>query len=604
MRTWIAIAAASALILSCGGPPDKRGKKNKGDKPFVKKWEGLSDADRLIRASMVLRRIRPSVDELERVKADPGAYADIVDSYLESDEFGLVIRDMWAQILLLRTDTFNQLPLLGELEGHGYTLQDVFDSQTEEPLRLVEHIVMNDKPFTEIVTAEYVLVDSLNARMYGLPYDFDSNEKWQMSHWNDARPKAGLLSSAEVWRRFESDGSNFHRGRANMVARELLCEDFDTRDILVAGGIDIADEFEVAYAVQEVDACIGCHQSLDPLAAYFWGYMQLIHRNAVRDAIQDDCEPWDYSDGEDPPYGPNHVPEYFCYPIKQYSAFMEDEWEFWDLRSPAYYGRPAKNLRDVGQLIAGDPRFSQCMSRQFYGYLNQLSPTEVPYEIAIDLQSQFEASGFNGKALAKAVVMQEAFGSYATNEEQVAPVVSIKTIRPEEYAATVHDLTGYRWWALPDTDDCETRSQNGNECWGDLDLGITDLFGFRSMQGGIDAQNITRPTFTVTPTKMLASGMFSADAAKWVVDSDFAAPASERLLLGLVESTTTDEAAVRDQLVWLTLRILGEWVEPNSEDIDLRYALWQTGLETRGDAQGAWILTLSAFLQDPRMLFY
>ena len=210
-------------------------------------------------------------------------------------------------------------------------------------------------------------VDDLNARMYGLPYDFDSSETWQMSTWNDERPKAGLLSSAEVWRRFESDGSNFHRGRANMVARELLCEDFDTRDILVAGGIDIADEFEVANAVQNVDACIGCHQALDPLAAYFWGYMQLVHRNAVRDAILGDCAPFDYADGNDPPYGPNHLPEYFCYPIKQYSAFMEDEWEFWQLRPPSYYGKPAKDLRDVGFLIAEDPRFSQCMARQFYG---------------------------------------------------------------------------------------------------------------------------------------------------------------------------------------------------------------------------------------------
>ena len=135
-------------------------------------------------------------------------------------------------------------------------------------------------------------------------------------------------------------------------------------------------------------------------------------------------------------------------------------------------------------------------------------------------------------------------------------------------------------------------------------LSTTDLFGFRSMQGGIDALNITRPTFTVTPTKMLSAQMLASDAAHWVVENDFSTAANARRLLRLVEPETTDEVAIRAQLAWLTLRILGEWVEPDSEEIDQRYDLWQTGLSLRGDPAGAWTLTLIAYLQDPRMLFY
>jgi hypothetical protein len=124
------------------------------------------------------------------------------------------------------------------------------------------------------------------------------------------------------------------------------------------------------------------------------------------------------------------------------------------------------------------------------------------------------------------------------------------------------------------------------------------------MQGGIDALNITQPTFTVTPTKMLSAQMLASDAAHWVVENDFAATADDRRLLKLVEADTSDEAAVRAQLAWLTLRILGQWVEPDSPEIDQRYDLWQTGMELRGDPAGAWTLTLIAYLQDPRMLFY
>src|SRR5262249_62197854 len=37
-----------------------------------------------------------------------------------------------------------------------------------EPMKLVEHIVRNDQPFTEIVTADYIMVTPYTARGYGI----------------------------------------------------------------------------------------------------------------------------------------------------------------------------------------------------------------------------------------------------------------------------------------------------------------------------------------------------------------------------------------------------------------------------------------------------
>src|SRR4029079_6460747 len=37
-----------------------------------------------------------------------------------------------------------------------------------EPMKLVEHIVRNDRPFTEIVTAEYIMVTPYTRRGYGV----------------------------------------------------------------------------------------------------------------------------------------------------------------------------------------------------------------------------------------------------------------------------------------------------------------------------------------------------------------------------------------------------------------------------------------------------
>src|SRR5205085_6082169 len=37
-----------------------------------------------------------------------------------------------------------------------------------EPMKLIEYIVRNDRPFTEIVTADYIMVSPYSARGYGV----------------------------------------------------------------------------------------------------------------------------------------------------------------------------------------------------------------------------------------------------------------------------------------------------------------------------------------------------------------------------------------------------------------------------------------------------
>jgi len=566
----------------------------------------LQPTERLLRISMALRGTRPSLDELAAVRADPGALDGLVDAYLDTPEFAATVKDLHAEIFLLRRDTFEMLPALGAL--FGYNQQDIYRSQVEEPLRLVEHIVMNDRPYTEIVTADYAFANDVLAKMYGMPYDSQSSEEWQLSWWSDGRPAAGLLSSAEMMRRWESNGSNFNRGRANMVAGKLLCSEFDTRDITVQGGIDVADELAVSHAVMTEETCSACHQTLDPLAGYFWGFMRVVRRDVVRDAIESNCAEWDYSDGAEPPYGPNHAPEYYCYPITQYATFAENDWEDWELRAPAYFGQPAHDLTEVGEHIAADPRFSACMARRFYGYIAQLPQKAVPFDVAAELQQVFEDSGFNAKALMRAVVLHDSFAAYATTEEQslIEPVVGLKTVRPEQYARFIYELTGYRWITRADKPGCGSGFLNGSQCWGDVELTTSDLFGFRAMQGGVDSFIITKPQFVPTPTKLLTMDMLAHDAARYAIDHDFdAAPSAEsRRLLQQVDEDTTDEAAVRQQLVWLHERILGVQAPNDDADIGLSYSLFADVQQDGGSVRDAWTVTIATLLQDPRVIFF
>jgi hypothetical protein len=594
----------------------------------------------LTRASLAVRGTRPTVAEIDLVQGDPNALPGLVDGWMEGPEFAATIRDMWAEILLLRNDTFNQLPVLGEFAQDPYTsnpalatppdapnpkhladLDRLYQGTVEEPLKLIEYIVTNNLPFTDIVTADYMLTDDVTATMYGVPYDYVAGG-WQVSEWPDSRPKAGILSSAQVYRRWESDGSNFNRGRASMVASRLLCEDFESRDIEILQGVNVADEQEVANAVIAKQECVACHQSLDSLAGYFWGYKKLIHRNYVADShlvygCGFDWSPTeDYEDGRYPDFGTSYLPQDFCYPLTQYTASDEDDWMDWGLRTPSYYGTPAADLTEVGQLIAADPRFSICMARQFYGYLSQTDSEAVPFDVAVVLQQVFEESGYDAKALVRATVLTPEFAALGADPGVPnSEVMGLRTIRPEQFAHTVEDLTGYRWWG-----DADGRFPNGDKgcldagspdvsrfgptCWNDIDLSVSDVYGFRSMAGGIDSKVILRPTRSVTPTKTLVMGQIAADASASVVASDFAKPADDRRLLRLVEADTVDEAAVRSQLVWLHERVLSEIVAPDSAAVDASYDLFLYGAQSEGSPAGAWKFVLTALMQDPRMMFY
>lgn len=583
---------ALSILVACSDVP-------KSEEPGV---ERLDPVGHLVRASLAVRGIRPSVDEIEAVREDPEALGALVDGWLDSPEFGETVRDMWAEILMLRDDTFNQLPSLGALQGSS--LEQIFRGTTEEPLKLIEYVVMNDRPFTEILTADYMLTDDITARIYGVPYDFGVGG-WQVTAWHDDRPKAGILASAQVWRRWESNGSNFNRARAGMIARELLCEPFETRDILVAGGINIADEQAVANALLENDACVSCHQALDPLAGYMWGYKKLIHRNYVADSINAGCD-WDWDDIT-PEFGPSYLPEDYCYPIEQYNPADEDDWQYWNLRAPSYYGREVSDARGLGQAIAEDGRFSSCMARQFYGYFTEVEPLKVPFSATSKYQATLEDSGFDAKALVKAIVTDPDFARIAPAEGEDDPAARMLIIRPEQYARTVADLTGFTWMSAADPPTCANNAETprfGPQCWGDVDLSNSDVYGFRAMAGGIDGKVVLEPIHTMTPTKSLVMSQLAANAAGYVVDRDFALAASERKLLRLVESTTTDEDRLREQIVWLHERILAEFVDADSERVTAMLDLFDVGRDEQGSAAGGWRVVLTAMLQDPGMIFY
>jgi len=557
--------------------------------------DGLTTDEQLVRASMMIRGIRPSVADFDRIEDDPDALEALVDTYLQSPEFGLTIRDLHAERYLLRTDTTFQLPVYGILAERGYDQGDVYDSTTEAPLRQIEDIVMSDRPYTEVVTAQYTLANRVVADIYGLPFD-PAGPEWQQTHWVDGRPQAGILSDSELWRRHVSNAKNFHRRRANFVSDTFLCANVGGREVKIEGSVSIDDPFAVSAAVSSNPTCVACHSTLDPLAAFFWGYKEQLKRGAINQAYDLDCS-WDMSDGT-PVFGTDELRasyriDHWCYPLQFYVVSDEDLWSYYGLRQPGYFGAPATSMTDVGEHIAGDPRFAQCTARTFYGFMTQMKREEVPLSVASDLQDVFVESGFSARALVKAIALRPELSVARISGDTEATAPPLQAIRPEQYTRMVEDLTGFAWLADQDTPSCES---GGNSCWGAVDLARSDLFGYRAMMGGIDAWMVIYPTHTTTPTKTLAMGKMADEAAAFVVERDLSLPVADRRLLVLADD-------IDAQIAWLHLRISGERVHADSEEVARTRDLFDAVADRLGTDE-AWRVVISALLQDVRVLYY
>lgn len=580
------VTLCATLAGSCG----------RDDTPAPQPLEAvpLESHDALVRVSMTLRGTRPTEEELQAVAADPAALEAFVDQWLDAEAFGTIVRDLHAETFRTRTDTIEQLPSRGPLTD--LPTWDVYASTVEEPLKLVEHVVTSDLPYTEVLTLDYTLYDSVIAKVYGLPYDADGPE-WQQGHWVDGRPHAGVLSSSELWRRYRSAGANYHRQRANFVAEAFLCEPFASREIVLPSDIDVSDEQVVLDAINHNPACVGCHQAMDPLAAFFWGFKGQIKGRAVRNAYEDEC-----SFGLDSldPLPDGDVYDDVCYPLRFYKPYRESAWADKHLRPPAFYGQPGERLDDLGELIAADPRFATCTARRFWGYFAHQPVEAVDEQLGHDLASIFRASGFDAKALVKAIVLHDRFltDHFAGRGTDPFEPVGAMLVRPEQYQSALLDLTGFQWWAVPSEPNCFP------ECFGRVDLQNSDRYGFRAMAGGIDGMQVVTPSYQAIPSGPLVYRRVAAEAAAWAVDHEFLLPASERRLLREIELADTSEASVRAQLAALHLRITSEAVAADSPTVDQTYTLWSGALALSDDPARAWTLTLTALLQDARMVFY
>lgn len=200
----------------------------------------------------------------------------------------------------------------------------------DEPLRLIEDIVMTDQPYTRVVTAGYTMADPTVATVWGMAHS--GRDRWERTAWTDDRGAAGILASTAVFLRHRSVDDNFNRSRANAISRGLLCHDFSESDIRIDGSVDLSRPDVIADAVVHNRSCAGCHQAMDPLASYFFPHFQGFMPGVIADG----------------------------YPISLYSAAQADQWMTTTGRPPGYFYAHSSPSSTAGSTASSSSRTTRC----------------------------------------------------------------------------------------------------------------------------------------------------------------------------------------------------------------------------------------------------
>ncbi len=495
------------------------------------------------RASLDLRGVRPTEEEASALLADPSSLDARLAALPDDPRFGwslaLALAPVWGT-RADESDAFNRVAAVGNRAA-------LLASIGEEPLRLVAWIADHDRPWTDVVRADWTVADSVLAAAW--PVDYPAEETgWRQVPYVDGRPPAGVLATSGLWWRYTTTYGNANRGRANAVSRILLCNDYLERAVPFDPTLDLTDEHAVQDAVLSNPACVACHAAVDPLGAQLWGFYA-----EFTDVL-----------GE----------------VARYHPEREDHWRAF-VTPPGYFGSPVDGANPgvLGLALAQDPRLVNCAVRRTWGALMQREPGPRDERDLLVHREAMLAGGVTLRALVRSILRDPAYRALDGDD---APW---RLVAADTWASAVEDLTGWRFQVE------------------DGDVMREDRFGVRSLAGDVRTSGIVARG--PSPTQVEVHERWAQQAARHVARHDADHPDAATLLRDVDVAGDPGADALRAQIVALHLRILSEVVAPDAPSVDEEVQLWQAvAARTAGDTVEAWAVVVEYLLRDPAFVVY
>ncbi len=417
-----------------------------------------------------------------------------------------------------------------------------------EPMKLLEHIVRNDRPFTDIVTADYIMVTPYTARGYGVfdevkaqfknpddPFEYipvklkalkgRSKATDQESATGDY-PHAGLLSTFQYLRRYPTTETNRNRLRARMYYLHFLGVDA----LELAARVSDAAAVSAKYPIPTMQAseCVVCHKTLDPVAGCFQDYYSF-----------------------EGVYG------------RRKGGWYKDMFEAGFEGEKMEPGERWRALQWLGERTAKDPRFAVAMTEHVYYILTGRKVLQAPRDLDDPLYAakrrayqeqrrqveaiaeRFAKSGFN---------LKNAFKDWIVSDFYRADGLATAQNNPQR-RAELDDIGVFRMLA-PEQVERKVKAVFGQP-WGKLKDQLAILYG------GIDSKEVTERATDPSGAMGALQRILANDVACKHTLRDFALKPSERRLFPGIEpnvlpnSSPEADATIRRAIVHLHELVLG-----------------------------------------------
>ena len=470
------------------------------------------------------------------------------------------------------------------------------EALAQEPLRLVSHVVTNERPYTEVLTADYIMVNPYSAEVYGGNVTFDDAgdpEEWREGRiteyyrctvcgqnnpnasYNIATdyPHAGLLNSPAFLSRFPSTDTNRNRARARWAYYFFLGVDIEGLSERTTDQSALADENNPTLNNSN---CTVCHNIMDPVAGAFQNYGD---------------------DGfyKDKPGGLHSLPR--SYRFDPNSDYQPGDTWYSDMLAPGFGEELAPNSDNSIQWLAEkfvkDPRFAYgtvyfwypaVMGRDAYtlpensedfDYESKLAAYSVEQEMLQDVAARFVAgSAGNGAHNLKDLLVDLTLSDHfradsvdaitSVQEAELDQIGTGKLLTPEQLNRKLESTTGFRW-----------------------DYGSFSALEqvYSLIYGGIDSFGITERATDLTTLMSSVVTAMANEVSCPITAQEFGLSQSQRKLFPFVELTslpTNSETAIRNNIQHLHSTLLGEALATNDAEIDATFdlfsAIWNARL--------------------------
>ncbi len=593
---------------------------DKNAPPFFEGVTMLDDRRLLRRVTLSLAGRLPTNDENETVsKGGVKALPALLDIVMQEDAFYDRLREGFNDIFLTVGVTDNAETVLayehfsktrGWPEKHDlnkitdekerqkarYKLFDDYrKSILGEPMKLVEYIVRNDRPFTEIVTADYVMVSPYSSRGYGVyedvqakfknpddPFEYvpvklkaliSRDKHDDMDSATGQFPHAGMLTTFQYLRRYPTTETNRNRLRARMYFLNFLGIDVLELAARVTDAAAVTAKYKVP--TMEASECVVCHKTIDPIAGLyqdFWKFEGVYGKR--KGGWFTDMFPAGY-EGENLP------------PAERWRA-----------------------LQWLGERTAKDPRFAVAMVEHVYYILTGRKVLQAPKDLDDPMFSakrrayqeqrkqteaiaaRFAQNGFNLKSVFKDWIISNFYRidgfahvtADARRRAELDDVGLIRMLAPEQIERKVAAVFGQRWGKLNDQ--------------------------LAMLYGGIDSKEVTERAADPSGAMGALQRIFSNDIACKQTALDFSRKPADRHLFPEIEPTVVPgsspeaDAQIKRAIVHLHQVVLGRSETVTSSEVERTFKLFagivSDAAKKKFDPRDCYSCRQSADIPDPK----